>query len=200
LPYWFSSVWWVAAGDFVTAMIRMVAVLVIACPCALGLATPTAIMAGTGKGAERGILFKNSRALEDATRLSTIVLDKTGTITEGKPVVTDLVPDTGSGVTADELLMLAASVEKGSEHPLGRAVVKKAEESGLSLVPPKAFKAHGGHGVEGQVAGRLIRVGKPHWFDGHSGLIPDELARRIADFQARGKPSWSPVKRIACWG
>jgi Cu+-exporting ATPase len=180
-------VWWVAAGDFVTAMIRMVAVLVIACPCALGLATPTAIMAGTGKGAERGMLFKNSRALEDATRLSTIVLDKTGTITEGKPTVTDLVPDTGSGVTADELLMLAASVEKGSEHPLGRAVVNKAEESGLSLAPPKAFKAHGGHGVEGQVAGRLIRVGKPHGFDGHSGLIPDELTQRIADFQAQGK-------------
>jgi len=180
-------VWWVAAGDFVTAMIRMVAVLVIACPCALGLATPTAIMAGTGKGAERGMLFKNSRALEDATRLSTIVLDKTGTITEGKPTVTDLVPDTGSGVTADELLMLSASVEKGSEHPLGRAVVNKAEESGLSLAPPKAFKAHGGHGVEGQVAGRLIRVGKPHGFDEHSGLIPEELTQRIADFQAQGK-------------
>jgi P-type Cu+ transporter len=180
-------VWWVAAGDFVTAMIRMVAVLVIACPCALGLATPTAIMAGTGKGAERGILFKNSRALEDATRLSTVVLDKTGTITEGKPVVTDLIPDNGNGVSADELLMLAASLEKGSEHPLGRAVVKKAEESGLTLTSPKAFKAHGGHGVEGQVEGRPIRVGKPHWFEGHPGLVSEALAQRIVDFQAQGK-------------
>ena len=159
------TVWWIVAGDFVTAMIRMVAVLVIACPCALGLATPTAIMAGTGKGAERGMLFKNSRALEGATRLSTVVLDKTGTITEGKPVVTDLVPDAGNGVTENELMMLAASVEKGSEHPLGRAVVKKAEASGLTLATPKAFKAHGGDGVEARVNGRLVRVGKPHWFD-----------------------------------
>ena len=181
------SVWWIAAGDFVTAMIRMVAVLVIACPCALGLATPTAIMAGTGKGAERGILFKNSRALEDATRLSTVVLDKTGTITEGKPVVTDMVPDADNGVTSDELLMLAASVEKGSEHPLGRAIVKKALESGISLVTPKQFSAHGGNGVEGQVNGRSIQVGKPNWFGGRSECMSAETARRIADFQARGK-------------
>ncbi|BBO67469.1 copper-translocating P-type ATPase [Desulfosarcina alkanivorans] len=180
-------VWWVAAGDFVTAMIRMVAVLVIACPCALGLATPTAIMAGTGKGAERGMLFKNSRALEEATRLTTVVLDKTGTVTEGKPVVTDLVPDTDGGVTSEELMVLAASVEKGSEHPLGRAIVQKAKESGLTLVAPKAFQAHGGHGVTGQVKGRAIRVGKPHWFDGPSGMISRELAGRIVDFQSQGK-------------
>jgi len=181
------TIWWIVAGDFVTAMIRMVAVLVIACPCALGLATPTAIMAGTGKGAERGILFKNSRALEDATRLSTIVLDKTGTITEGKPVVTDLVPDTGNGVTEIELMMLAASVEKGSEHPLGRAVVKNAEASGLALVPPEAFRAHGGDGVEAQVNGRLVKVGKPHWFDERSGLVSAAMAERISVFQAQGK-------------
>ncbi len=180
-------IWWVVAGNFVTAMIRMVAVLVIACPCALGLATPTAIMAGTGKGAERGMLFKNSRALEGATRLSTVVLDKTGTITEGKPVVTDLVPDTGNGVTENELLMLAASVEKGSEHPLGRAVVKKADALGLTLATPQAFNAHGGDGVEARVNGRLVRVGKPHWFDGQSGVITAETAKRISDFQAQGK-------------
>ena len=181
------TIWWIVVGDFVTAMIRMVAVLVIACPCALGLATPTAIMAGTGKGAERGILFKNSRALEGATRLSTVVLDKTGTITEGKPVVTDLVPEPGNGVTENELLLLAASVEKGSEHPLGRAVVKKAEASGLTLISPEAFKALGGHGVEAQVKGRLIKVGKPHWFDERSGLISPEMAQRISAFQAQGK-------------
>ena len=181
------TIWWIVADDFVTAMIRMVAVLVIACPCALGLATPTAIMAGTGKGAERGILFKNSRALEGATRLSTVVLDKTGTITEGKPVVTDLVPEPGNGVTENELLLLAASVEKGSEHPLGRAVVKKAEASGLTLISPEAFKAHGGHGVEAQVKGRLIKVGKPHWFDERSGLISPEMAQRISAFQDQGK-------------
>ncbi len=181
------TVWWVVAGDFVTAMIRMVAVLVIACPCALGLATPTAIMAGTGKGAERGMLFKNSRALEGATRLSTVVLDKTGTITEGKPVVTNLVPDTANGVTENELMMLAASVEKGSEHPLGRAVVKRAEASGLTLATPQAFKAHGGDGVEARVNGRLIKVGKPYWFDEGSGLVSAAMAERISVFQAQGK-------------
>ncbi|MBC2710841.1 MAG: copper-translocating P-type ATPase [Desulfosarcina sp.] len=181
------TIWWIVAGNFVTAMIRMVAVLVIACPCALGLATPTAIMAGTGKGAERGILFKNSRALEDATRLTTVVLDKTGTITEGKPVVTDLVPNTGDGMTENELMTLAASVEKGSEHPLGRAVVKKAESSGLALISPEAFRAHGGHGVEARVKGRLIKVGKPYWFDARSGLISPEMADRISVFQTQGK-------------
>ncbi|MCB2148791.1 MAG: heavy metal translocating P-type ATPase [Deltaproteobacteria bacterium] len=188
------AIWWIAAGEFVTAMIRMVAVLVIACPCALGLATPTAIMAGTGKGAERGMLFKNSRALEGATRLSTVVLDKTGTITEGKPVVTDLVPDTGHGVTKNELMMLAASVEKGSEHPLGRAVVKKAEASGLELVSPEAFKAHGGDGVEARVNGRPIKVGKPHWFDTQSGVISAEMVQRISDFQAQGKTVMAAVE------
>ncbi len=181
------TIWWMAAGDFVTAMIRMVAVLVIACPCALGLATPTAIMAGTGKGAEHGILFKNSRALEEATRLSSVVLDKTGTITQGQPVVTDLVPATGRGVTKEELLTLAASVEKGSEHPLGRTVVKKAESSGLRLSSPQAFKAHGGDGVEARVDGRPIRVGKPHWFASAAGLISTEMTARISELQGQGK-------------
>jgi len=181
------TVWWIVAGDFVTAMIRMVAVLVIACPCALGLATPTAIMAGTGKGAERGMLFKNSRALEGATHLSTVVLDKTGTITEGKPVVTDLVPDDGNGVTENELMVLAASVEKGSEHPLGRAVINKAEASGLTLTTPQAFKAHGGDGVEARINGQLVRVGKPYWFDQRPGLVSAAMAERISVFQAQGK-------------
>ena len=181
------AIWWVVAGDFVTAMIRMVAVLVIACPCALGLATPTAIMAGTGKGAERGMLFKNSRALEDATRLSTVVLDKTGTITEGKPVVTDLVPDDGNGIAENDLIRLAASVEKGSEHPLGRAVVKKAEALGLTLATPRAFRAHGGDGVEARIDGRLVKVGKPYWFGERSGLISAAMAEWISVFQTQGK-------------
>ena len=181
------AIWWVVAGDFVTAMIRMVAVLVIACPCALGLATPTAIMAGTGKGAERGMLFKNSRALEDATRLSTVVLDKTGTITEGKPVVTDLVPDDGNGIAENDLIRLAASVEKGSEHPLGRAVVKKAEALGLTLATPRAFRAPGGDGVEARIDGRLVKVGKPYWFGERSGLISAAMAEWISVFQTQGK-------------
>ena len=180
-------IWLMVADDFVTAMIRMVAVLVIACPCALGLATPTAIMAGTGKGAEQGMLFKNSRALEEATKLATVVLDKTGTITEGRPAVTDVVPDVEREMTREQLLTLAASVEKGSEHPLGKAIVGEAESSGLALFPLKAFQAYGGHGVQSQVDGRMIRVGKPDWFDEQPGMFSAQMRQRVADFQGQGK-------------
>jgi Cu+-exporting ATPase len=118
--------WYAIYGDFVHAMIRMVAVLVIACPCALGLATPTAIVAGTGKGAEKGILFRNSVAIETVSQLDTLVLDKTGTITAGKPSVTAVI-SFDHALTGDDILKLAASVEQGSEHPLGRAIVGEAK-------------------------------------------------------------------------
>ncbi len=156
--------WWTLGGEFVPAMIRLVAVLVIACPCALGLATPTAIMAGTGLGAERGILFKKSEALELATQLDTIVLDKTGTITAGKPVVVDVVPANDAIFTAEELLRLAASAEKGSEHPLGRAIVKEAAARGLALLDPAGFRAVSGLGVQAEVGGKTVLAGKPGWF------------------------------------
>jgi P-type Cu+ transporter len=158
------ALWWGLTGEFVPAMIRLVAVLVIACPCALGLATPTAIMAGTGKGAERGILFKNSEALESATKLSTIVLDKTGTITAGKPRVADIVPMSKSFRENDQLLKISASVEQGSEHPVGKAIVEAAKAEGLQLLPTSRFKAFGGLGVEAEANGALIRIGKPEWF------------------------------------
>ena len=156
--------WWWAGGAFVPAMIRMVAVLVIACPCALGLATPTAIMAGTGKGAENNILFKDSAALETASSLNSILLDKTGTITMGKPAVIDILPFEPTCDTPDELLRLAASVEKGSEHPLGKAIVREAEKNAITLVSPENFKASGGMGVEAKIEEKIIRVGKPNWF------------------------------------
>jgi Cu+-exporting ATPase len=158
--------WWILSGEFVPAMIRLVAVLIIACPCALGLATPTAIMAGTGKGAEKGILFKDSEALEKATKLETIVLDKTGTLTLGKPAVADVIAfNTSSPVQhKKELLRIAASVEKGSEHPVGRAILKEAEEQGLELFEPQEFKASGGLGVQARINGQLVYVGKPGWF------------------------------------
>jgi Cu+-exporting ATPase len=156
--------WWSITGDFVSSMIRLVAVLVIACPCALGLATPTAIMAGTGKGAESGVLFKNSEALETATKLDTIVLDKTGTITMGKPMVTDIVPLDAFGDDTTGLLQIAASVEKGSEHPLGRAIVKEANARDINLFELKDFKASGGHGVQARINGKQVVVGKPRWF------------------------------------
>ncbi|MFC1798798.1 heavy metal translocating P-type ATPase, partial [Thermodesulfobacteriota bacterium] len=158
------AIWWAVAGEFVPAMIRLVAVLVIACPCALGLATPTAIMAGTGKGAENGVLFKNSEALEMATKLSTIVLDKTGTITIGKPTVIDVIPFGEAYKNGHKLLQVAASVEKGSEHPLGKAILRDAEKINLVLTEPKNFKASGGLGVEADINGDVIRVGKPRWF------------------------------------
>ena len=158
--------WWSLGGEFVPAMIRLVAVLIIACPCALGLATPTAIMAGTGKGAEKGILFKDSEALEKATKLETIVLDKTGTLTLGKPAVADVIAfNTSSPVQhKKELLRIAASVEKGSEHPVGRAILKEAEKQGLELLEPQEFKASGGLGVQARINGQLVYVGKPGWF------------------------------------
>jgi P-type Cu+ transporter len=145
---------------FTRALINMVAVLVIACPCAMGLATPTAVMVGTGKGAELGILFKSSEALERAGSITTVVLDKTGTITRGQPAVTDVVV-VGQGASdhKDEILRLAASVEKGSEHPLGEAIVAEAGERGLNLGKADAFRSTVGHGVEAEVDGRQVMVG-----------------------------------------
>jgi Cu+-exporting ATPase len=152
-------VWWVAGGDFVPALIRLVAILVIACPCAMGLATPTSIMVGVGRGAENGILFKNSAALEQAHKLNAIVLDKTGTITRGEPAVTDVVASGEYLVTSEELLRLAASAERGSEHPLGEAIVNSATEKGLALSEPTDFEGIAGHGIAAEVDGHKILVG-----------------------------------------
>ena len=165
-------VWWVIVDLGVTpAMIRMVAVLVIACPCALGLATPTAIMVATGRGAQNGILFKNSQALERAHSLQVIVLDKTGTLTLGKPSVTDLwvkdqqldneaeAAEVPSSSSLNRLLYWAASVEGGSEHPLGEAIVRAAQERGLRLSQPEQFEAQTGQGVVAHVEGHRVALG-----------------------------------------
>ncbi len=157
--------WWWVGGTFVPAMIRMVAVLIIACPCALGLATPTAIMAGTGKGAERGILFKNGEALEMTTKLDTIVLDKTGTLTMGKPSVVNVELFDRLIRDETELLRLAASAEQGSEHPLGKAIVKEAKKRGILLFKPEGFKASRGFGVQARINGEQVLVGKPGVFE-----------------------------------
>ena len=139
------------------AILNFVAVLVIACPCALGLATPTAIMVGMGKGAERGILISNAEALERAHKIQVVVLDKTGTLTQGRPAVTDLV--VAGGRTEEEVLRLAASAERGSEHPLGAAIVAAAEERGLALEEAAAFQAVPGHGIHAQVNGANLTLG-----------------------------------------
>jgi P-type Cu+ transporter len=151
------AVWYLVSTDFTQAMMFAVAVLVIACPCALGLATPTAIMVGTGTGAEHGILIKNAEALERASSLTTVVFDKTGTITEGQPAVTDVI----AGVSDEEVLQLAASVEHGSEHPLGEAIVRAAQERGLTPWQAEDFEALAGHGVRAMVAGRDVLIGSP---------------------------------------
>jgi len=180
--------WWMIGGEFVPAMIRMVAVLVIACPCALGLATPTAIMAGTGKGAENGILFKNSEALEVSARLNTMVLDKTGTLTVGKPSVVDVLVSEGFEGTEDDLMKMAASVEYGSEHPLGRAMVAAVRDRGIDLLEITEFKALRGHGVTARIEDfGVVRVGKPAWFRDTGTVISCDVENEIRVLEGEGK-------------
>jgi len=150
-------------SQFTRALIDMVAVLVIACPCAMGLATPTAVMVGTGKGAENGILFRTSEALERAGKVSIVVLDKTGTLTKGQPAVTDVV--THGKISETQLLKFAASVEKGSEHPLGEAIWAEATKKGIRLSELSGFKAEAGQGVEAQVEGHNVVVGNLRMMD-----------------------------------
>jgi Cu+-exporting ATPase len=187
------GLWWGITGEFVPAIIRLVAVLVIACPCALGLATPTAIMAGTGKGAEKGILFKKSESLEMATKLDTVVLDKTGTITMGKPAIVDIIPLDSGFASEDQLLKLAASVEKGSEHPLGKAIVNEAQTRGIDLWEPENFKASGGLGVEARIEGESVKMGKPKWFI-DTGTDIEKANDEIHRLQAEGKTVMVLVK------
>jgi Cu+-exporting ATPase len=168
---------------FTQSLIYMVAVLVIACPCAMGLATPTAIMVGTGKGAERGILFKTSEALERAHEMTTIVLDKTGTITQGKPAVTDVLAADGS---RPSMLTLAASAEQGSEHPLGQAIVQAARAEALALSDPEGFEAVAGQGVAATVAGRRVLVGSRTLLDSN-GVVLDGLESWLASLEDQAK-------------
>ena len=180
--------------NFTRALIYMVAVLVIACPCAMGLATPTAIMVGTGKGAEAGILFRNSEALERAGKVSIVILDKTGTITKGQPAVTDIVVNGSwkmeninhSPLTENELLHFAASVEKGSEHPLGEAIWAEATTRGLTLVEPAGFKAEAGHGVQAEVEGRSVMVGNKRMFEAR-GISLGSLESEVSRLQSEAK-------------
>ena len=152
-----AAVGWLIAGEStVFALTIFISVLVIACPCALGLATPTAIMVGTGKGAENGVLIKGGEALETTYKIDTIVFDKTGTITEGKPKVTDIICN---GIKEEEVLVLAASAEKGSEHPLGEAIVREAEDRSLEFKSLEHFKAVPGHGIEVTIEGKDILLG-----------------------------------------
>jgi len=155
--------WYISGQSAVFSLTIFVSVLVIACPCALGLATPTAIMVGTGKGAEYGVLIKGGEALETAHKVKTIVLDKTGTITEGKPVVTDIITD--GKIAPEELLRLSASAERGSEHPLGEAIVNGAKEKNLELSEAESFEAIPGQGIEVVIEGRRMLLGNKKLMD-----------------------------------
>jgi Cu+-exporting ATPase len=216
--------WYVLGGvGFTQAMIFAVAVLVIACPCALGLATPTAIMVGTGTGAEHGILIKNAESLERANAIQTVVLDKTGTITEGRPVVTDVVLSSEFSVLSyynlngnegalyseeniaspiakpvdlpndsklktqnSELIRLAASAERGSEHPLGEAIVRAAHEHGVSLAQPEKFQAVPGHGITAVVDGQVVLLGNLKLMHERS-IALNDLEHVVERLQGEGK-------------
>jgi Cu+-exporting ATPase len=168
------------------ALLNFVAVMIIACPCALGLATPTAVMVGTGKGAERGILIKSGESLEAAHAIDTVVFDKTGTLTEGRPDVTDILP--APGFTVDEVLALAAGAEMGSEHPLGQAIVRRSDAAGLPPEAPAGFRALEGLGVEATVKGRRVLVGSQALV-GRAGLDLGSLVLQAGDLALEGKTS-----------
>ncbi len=174
----------VAQVDWTDAMINAIAVLVIACPCAIGLATPTAVMVGTSKGAENGILFKNGEILERAGHASIVVLDKTGTITKGEPDVTDVIAI--AELSTNEVLWIAASAEKGSEHPVGRAIVKAGNDKGLKLSEPQKFMAVSGFGIRAMVENRIILVGNMQMML-KEGIDLDRQKETITRLQEEGK-------------
>ncbi|WP_188261544.1 heavy metal translocating P-type ATPase [Azospirillum tabaci] len=190
--------WWIGTGNVETAIITAVSVLVIACPCALGLATPTAIMVGTGAAARHGILIKDAEALERAHAITAVAFDKTGTLTEGKPRVTNLVP--AYGFDDVELLRLAAALQTGSEHPLARAVRGRAAERGVAAAAPEGFKALAGRGVSATVEGRALLLGSKRLVT-ESGLSDAALEARAAALESAGRTvSWlaetAPERRV----
>ena len=178
--------WYLATGSAEQALLPSIAVLIIACPCAMGLATPTAIMAGSGRGAEMGVLIRGGEVFERSGRLDAVVLDKTGTLTEGRMTVTDIV--TASPQIADsEVLAKAASVEAGSEHPIGKAVVAAAVERGIPLSPVTGFQSAAGFGVHGEVDGRVVIVGKAPLLQERGLVRSEELKQEARRLQEEGK-------------
>ncbi|MDZ8093236.1 MAG: heavy metal translocating P-type ATPase [Nostoc sp. DedQUE05] len=180
-------IWFNFTGNLTLATMTTVGVLIIACPCALGLATPTSVMVGTGKGAENGILIKGADSLELAHKIQTIVLDKTGTLTQGKPTVTDFVTVNGTANGNEiKLLQLAATVERNSEHPLAEAVVKYAQSQEVSLIDAKNFAANAGSGVQAVVANQLVQIGTQRWLT-ELGINTMSLQQYKDAWEASGK-------------
>ena len=180
-------IWFNIMGNLTLALMTTVGVLIIACPCALGLATPTSVMVGTGKGAENGILIKGAESLEIAHKIQIIVLDKTGTITEGKPTVTDFITVNGTANSNEiKLLQLAAAVERQSEHPLAEAVVNYAKQQQVQLPEAKNFEAIAGSGVQGVVSDRLLQIGTQRWLE-ESGIDTRALVEYAEAWEANGR-------------
>jgi Cu+-exporting ATPase len=177
---------WYDLGSFTNALTNMIAVLVIACPCALGLATPTAIMVGVGRGAEKGILIRNAESLEVAHKVKTIVFDKTGTLTEGKPKITDVIRSPSSDLTTREILGIAASLEKGSEHPLAEAIIKQADKEKIKLAKVEEFRSIPGYGIEGKLIGNKFYFGNRRLMDKNN-ISYKELDREINALEKEGK-------------
>ena len=179
---------------FTYAILNFIAVLIIACPCSLGLATPTSIMVGTGKGAENGILIRSGEALEKAHKITAVIFDKTGTLTKGRPEVTDIV---SQGVDAKDLLFYAASAEKGSEHSLGEAIVKKAQETGISIADAEQFQAIPGHGIRAKIRGKMVLLGNQKLMQ-DEGIDNSSLTGEAAKLSAEGKtPMFVSVDKTA---
>ncbi len=176
--------WALLTGNYINGLVSMISVLIIACPCAMGLATPTAIMVGTGKGAERGILFKDAQSLELVNKINSVIFDKTGTLTYGKPEVTDIVPV--AKAKESEILRIAASIEKGSEHSLAEAIVKKADKEKLVLYNTAKFQAIAGHGVEGIVEKDKIILGNRRLMDREK-IDYKSITENISKFEDEGK-------------
>jgi copper-transporting P-type ATPase V len=177
--------WWLLAGDPRQGLVAAVAVLIIACPCALGLATPTAIMVGTGRGAEMGVLIKGGEVLEGSKKVQTIVFDKTGTLTKGQMTLTDVRP--ADGINEAELLRLAAAAEASSEHPLAAAVVSGARERGVSAAAAGGFTSLPGHGVVARVSAREVQVGRRKLMSDGGLQLPEELESAASEIEEKGR-------------
>ncbi len=175
--------WWLA-GNFPQGLLAFIAVLIIACPCALGIATPAALMVGVGKGAEAGILIRGAEVLERAQKLTAVIFDKTGTLTRGEPNVTDVIPLSGS--KEEEILRLAAAVEIGSEHPLGEAIVRAAAHRQMALPKVTGFEAIPGHGIRGEVEGKNVLLGNRRFFT-REGIEPTTAEGSLARLESEGK-------------
>ena len=187
----FSGLAWYFIGQepFTFALRIFIAVLVIACPCAMGLATPTAIMVGTGRGAQLGVLIKGGEALETACGIQAVILDKTGTLTQGRPAITDIIPLSSHSLSTDELLRLAAAAESRSEHPLAKAVVDSAQEQGLDELPVDDFEYFPGQGIKARVDGRDLLLGNQHFISQHiaEGFDLDQAQSKAMEVSSAGK-------------